>query len=90
MGRTDIVSGPAVQGPRAARRQPDAGNRPACTGGGECEPNAACGLDEASAYFQEFFAQGREFGDGQRMSFGDIVTQIEHQPICGSVQMSRI
>jgi hypothetical protein len=24
------------------------------------------------------------------MSFGDIVTQIEHQPICGSVQMSRI
>jgi hypothetical protein len=35
------------------------------TGVDECEPNAACGLDEASAYFQEFFAQGREFGDGQ-------------------------
>jgi hypothetical protein len=35
---------------------------------------------------KEFFAQGREFGGGQRMSFGDIVTQIEHQPMCGSVQ----
>ena len=56
------------------------------TGGGECEPNAACGLDDASAYFQKFFAQGRELGDDQRMSFGDIVTQIEHQPICGGVQ----
>jgi len=56
------------------------------TGGGECEPNAACGLDDAGAYFQKFFAQGRELGDDQRMSFGDIVTQIEHQPICGGVQ----
>jgi hypothetical protein len=36
------------------------------TGGGECEPNAACGLDDASAYFSKFFAQGRELGDGQR------------------------
>ena len=24
------------------------------TGGGECEPNAACGLDDASAYFKKF------------------------------------
>ena len=56
------------------------------TGGGECEPNAACGLDDASAYFQEFFAQGRELGHGQRMNFRDIVAQIEHQPICGGVQ----
>ena len=56
------------------------------TGGGECEPNAACSLDDASAYFKKFFAQGRELGDGQRMSFGDIVTPIEHQPICSGVQ----
>ena len=48
------------------------------TGGGEREPNAACGLDDASAYFQKFFARGRELSDSQRMSFGDIVTQIEH------------
>jgi hypothetical protein len=72
--------------PRAARRRPDAGTGRRVTGGGECEPNAACGLDDASAYFQKFFAQGRELGDGHRMSFGDIVTQIEHQAICGGVQ----
>lgn len=73
-----------ARGLQGASQMPEQGGMWA--GGDECEPNAPCGLDEASAYFQEFFAQGREFGDGQRMSFGDIVTQIEHQPICGSVQ----
>jgi hypothetical protein len=45
------------------------------TGGGECEPNAACGLDDARAYFQKFFAQGSEFGDGQILSRRSSISQ---------------
>jgi hypothetical protein len=57
-----------ARGLQGASQMPEQGGMWA--GGDECEPNAPCGLDEASAYFQEFFAQGREFGDGQRMSLG--------------------
>ena len=56
------------------------------TGGSERKLDAACGLDDARAYLQKFFAQGHKFGDGERMGFGDSVTQFEHQPIGGGMQ----
>jgi hypothetical protein len=37
-------------------------------------------------YLQKFFAQGHKFGDGEPISFGDSVTQFEHQPIGGGMQ----
>ena len=45
------------------------------TASSEGKLDAACGLDNARAYLQKFFAQGHKFGDGERMGFGDSVTQ---------------
>ena len=44
------------------------------TGGSERKLDAACGLDDARAYLQKFFAQGHKFGDSERMGLGIALT----------------
>jgi len=88
MGRTDIVSGPAVQGPAGCKAPARCRNGAGVwTGGGECEPNAGLRSRTTRApIFKSFFAQGRELGDDQRMSFGILSRRSSINQYAGGVQ----